>query len=49
MSKQENQLFNRLKKRGVFWSYSKDITYEKAGKNLTIEYMLKYGDFKPDR
>jgi len=43
MTKEE--LFNRLRDRGIFWSYSKDITYEKAGDGLFLEYLLKYGDF----
>ena len=38
-------LFNKLRDKGIFWSYSKSITYDKAGVNLTIEYLLKYGDF----
>lgn len=43
--KQKVQLFNRLRDKGLFWSYSKDITFEEAGEKLTIEYILKYGDF----
>jgi len=42
---QKVSLFNKLRDKGIFWSYSKDISYEKAGENLTIEYLLKYGDF----
>jgi REP element-mobilizing transposase RayT len=38
-------LFETLKNKGIFWSYSKDISYEQAGEKLTIEYLLKYGDF----
>ncbi len=43
MTKQ--QLFNNLKKRGIFWSYSKDITLKEIGDKLFLEYLLKYGDF----
>ncbi len=43
MTKQE--LFNKLKNKGIFWSYSKDLSYEKAGDRLFLEYLLKYGDF----
>jgi REP element-mobilizing transposase RayT len=43
--KQKVQLFNRLRDKGLFWSYSKDMTFEEAGEKLTIEYILKYGDF----
>ena len=43
--RQKVVLFNELRDKGVFWSYSNSITYDKAGINLTIEYLLKYGDF----
>jgi len=43
--KQKVVLFNKLRDKGIFWSYSHSITYDKAGVNLTIEYLLKYGDF----
>ena len=42
---QKAQLFNRLRDRGIFWSYSKNISFEEIGERLTIEYLLKYGDF----
>jgi len=38
-------LFNKLRNKGIFWSYSKEIRYEKAGENLLIEYLYKYADF----
>ncbi len=41
----KKELFNKLKDKGVFWSYSKNITYEEAGDGLFLEYLLKYGDF----
>ena len=43
MTKQK--LFNKLKNKGIFWSYSKEITLEEAGDRLFLEYLLKYGDF----
>lgn len=43
--RQKVTLFNKLRDKGVFWSYSKEISYEKAGENLFIEYLYKYGDF----
>ncbi len=43
MTKQK--LFNKLKNKGIFWSYSKDLTLKQAGDKLFLEYLLKYGDF----
>ena len=43
--RQKVSLFNKLRAKGIFWSYSKDISYEKAGENLLIEYLFKYADF----
>jgi len=43
--KQRVQLFKKLRDKGIFWSYSKDITYSEARETLFIEYLLKYGDF----
>lgn len=43
--KQKISLFEKIKKRGIFWSYSKDITYENVGSAVLIEYTLKYADF----
>ena len=43
--KQKSKLFDTLKNKGIFWSYSKDITYQEAGESFFIEYLLKYGDF----
>ena len=42
---QKEKLFNKLKNKGIFWSYSKELNYEKAGDKLFLEYLLKYGDF----
>ena len=43
--RQKVTLFNKLRDKGIFWSYSREITYEKAGERLLIEYLYKYGDF----
>ena len=43
--RQKVALFNKLRDKGIFWSYSKEISYEKAGENLLIEYLYKYADF----
>jgi len=40
--KQKLKLFEKLKQKGLLWSYSKDMKYNE---NLTIEHTLKYGDF----
>lgn len=45
MYRQKVTLFNKLRDKGIFWSYSKEISYEKAGESLLIEYLYKYGDF----
>ena len=42
---QKVKLFNKLRDKGIFWSYSKNIRFNEAGKSLTIEYILKYADF----
>ena len=41
----KEQLFTKLKNKGIFWSYSKDIILNKIGDRIFIEYVLKYGDF----
>ena len=40
--KQKLALFKKLKDKGLFWSYSKDIKYDEK---LLIEHILKYADF----
>ncbi|WP_458700967.1 REP-associated tyrosine transposase [Sulfurospirillum sp. 1307] len=42
---EKSKLFEKLKKKGIFWSYSKDIIYDKSSESLFVEYLLKYGDF----
>jgi uncharacterized protein YerC len=43
--KQKVKLFNKLRDKGIFWSYKKDVTYDEVGAELFSEYLLKYGDF----
>jgi len=43
--RQKVKLFEQLRDKGIFWSYSKDMSYEECGKKLLIEYVLKYADF----
>ncbi len=43
--KQKIKLFERLRDKGLFWSYSKDVNYEEFGEKLLVEYVLKYADF----
>ena len=43
--KQKVKLFERLRNKGIFWSYSTDVVYEELGEKLLIEYVLKYADF----
>ena len=38
-------LFDGLKRRGIFWSYSKNLTFEELGEEALLEAVLKYGDF----
>lgn len=38
-------LFEKLKDKGIFWSYSKNISYDEMDEDIFIEYVLKYGDF----
>ncbi|MFO7752045.1 MAG: hypothetical protein R6V41_02870 [Desulfobacteraceae bacterium] len=45
MHKARVELFEKLRDMGVFWSYSKEMDYDRAGPELLIEYLLKYGDF----
>ena len=43
--KQKIKFYERLRDKGLFWSYSKDVNYEEFGEKLLIEYILKYADF----
>lgn len=38
------KLFERIRDRGLFWSYAPDITYDTSKDNLLCETVLKYGD-----
>jgi hypothetical protein len=41
----KENLFRKLRDKGLFWSYRKDLRYEEAGGKLLIEHCLKYADF----
>ena len=41
----KNSLFVKLRDKGIFWSYSKDINLNEFGDETFLEYLLKYGDF----
>jgi transcriptional regulator with XRE-family HTH domain len=43
--RQKVNLFEKLRDKGIFWSYSKSVSYEDIGSGLFVEYLLKYGDF----
>jgi putative transposase len=43
--RQKVKLFEKLRDKGIFWSYSKSASYEEIGSGLFVEYLLKYGDF----
>lgn len=43
--KQKIKFYERLRDKGLFWSHSKDVSYEECGEKLLIEYVLKYADF----
>jgi putative transposase len=41
----KEKLFLKLRDKGIFWSYRKDLRYEEASDKLLIEHCLKYADF----
>lgn len=43
--KGKEKLFNKLKQKGIFWSYASNITLREVGAAIFIEYTLKYADF----
>ncbi|MFM2318886.1 MAG: hypothetical protein RLZZ215_1507 [Pseudomonadota bacterium] len=44
MSITKQLFFERIRARGLFWSYAPTIIYDKAKDNLLCETVLKYGD-----
>lgn len=40
----KEKLFEKLKDKGLFWSYRKDLSYQEVGGALLIEHCLKYAD-----
>ena len=41
----KTELFEKLKNKGIFWSYAKGISYADSGDTILCEHVLKYGDF----
>jgi negative regulator of genetic competence, sporulation and motility len=44
-TKEKEELFKKLKQKGIFWSFSKDMKLDKKSESTFIEHTLKYGDF----
>lgn len=42
---QKAALFEKLKRKGLFWSYSDQLQYSDAVRDLLVEHTLKYADF----
>ena len=43
----KKKLFDKMKRAGLFWSYSKNIEYEDGQKDILLcETVLKYGDIE---
>ena len=42
---QKSNLFEKLRNKGIFWSFDKEIDLYDMKDNVFIEYLLKYGDF----
>ena len=38
------QMFDRMRAKGLFWSYAPNITYDAGKDSLLCETVLKYGD-----
>jgi len=45
IKKQKENLFSRLQKKGIFWSYATTAMLHDLGDAVFIEHTLKYGDF----
>lgn len=41
----KEQLFHKLKDKGLWWSYAKEISYTEVGDDLLLEQLMKYGDY----
>lgn len=46
MKSKKEKLFNKLKNKGIFWSYSENLKYEDLNEQLFIEFAMKFGDFE---
>ena len=42
---QREELFEKIRKSGFLWSYSKEISFNDFPENIFIEHTLKYADF----
>ncbi|MFW6101352.1 MAG: hypothetical protein ACOC90_08190 [Bacteroidota bacterium] len=49
MDKRLLELFEKMKSKNLFWSYSRDVSADEAGKELLAETVLKYGDVEDIR
>jgi hypothetical protein len=38
------EIFQKLKKKGMFWSYNHQISLAEIGDDIFLEHVLKYGD-----
>lgn len=45
IEQQKEQLFEKEKRKGLFWSYAPSIIYQNVGPEILKEQLLKYGDF----
>lgn len=43
--REKEKLFDKLRNKGIFWSFSKEISFFDFKDSIFIEYVLKYGDF----
>jgi hypothetical protein len=44
LTKRKEQLFEKLKEKGLFWSYSPGICYDESKDDLLMEITLKYAE-----
>ncbi len=45
IEKEKTALFEKLKNKGLFWSYDKLVTLNDVGDKIFIEHLFKYADF----
>lgn len=44
-SESREKLLNRIKKKNLFWSYSRNVTANEISDGILMDTVLKYGDF----